>query len=538
MSEIVKEIQIEKGAFPVKSPKTGKFSAHESYKEHFLSDDLPSDAPKDFKEAIPNLYYSPTDKELISYKDLHNKIHKESENILSSINNPTDEDRKKSHIEASKKVLKENGINEKTYLIYSPLFTEKLKEDDEFCRISAIYNHNEKVMYLKTKLLKSSRPKPIHIEDFIRENIKSNENILEQNSQVKEDKKIDLEEIKKKYNFKRPKGESFSEIVKRATGNVVTENTEKEEKEETVVKNIDPLESVKNVLSEALHTLSGKWVGNTFKVNFRESGYLLPVSSVEIVNDSIYISSSSLTNIEWWTKFTPNSQCPRYLGHLDIKDSYTPYCIDGKCIEACGAEDGFVELSAARFRLLEDAEIIRNGFKRLQEFLDRALRLSQEFNQIFNVNIQIDIKTQYPFFFTSLPLNSSEFDIKNTIEALFTIYHEITDIRGKIDIELFHINEDYDPVSEDGLIQESKNYGLQEMVRLATKDLLEEIMKERHGEIEGKFYLLDRGKMRYILRSNRVEAIRDELYMGNVTYNKGLKEVQEFLSVTLGGGRW
>lgn len=534
MSEIVKEIQIDKGAFAVKSPKTGKFSAHESYKEHLLSEDLPTDAPKDFKEALPNLYYSPVGRELISYRELHNKIHEESENILASISSPTDEDKKKSHIEASKKILKENGINEKTYLLYSPYLTGKLKESDEFCRVSATYNHDEKIMYLKTKLLKSSQPKPIHIEDFIMSNIKKVVDVKE------EQKKIDVEELKKKYNFKRPKGESLSEIVKKATGEHIEQPVEKKEEptKEPIIDNTDPYNKVKNIISDSLHSLVGKWVGNTFKINFRESGYLLPVSSVEIMNNNVYISSSSFTNIEWWTKFTPNTQCPRYLGHLDINDSYSPYCFSGKCIEACGAEDGFVELSAARFRLLEDAEIIKSGFKRLQEFLDRVFRLSEEFNQVFGVNINIDLKTQYPFFHVSLPIYSDESTIRNNIEALFTLYHEITDIRGRIDIEQFFINDDYDAVSEDGLIQESKNYGLQEMVRLATKDLLEEIMRDKNGEIDGKFYLIDRGRMRFILKSNRVEAIRDELYMGNVTYNKGLKEVQEFLHVILGGGRW
>jgi hypothetical protein len=521
---LVKELQIDKGVFPVRSKKTNKFSAFESYKENLLEGNLPSDAPKDFKEAIPYLYYAPEERELISYKNLHHRISEETERKVKEFENPTEENKKQAHIESSKKVLKEYHINDKTLLIYSPKLLERFQEEDEFYKISATYNHEEKIIYIKTERLKKAEAETPHTE-------------MKVISPQPEKKVVDVEELKKKYQFQRPKTESMREMLNRENKPATVEKKEEVVEVKKEVSN-DPLIDIKNNLSNALHVLAGKWENNTFKVNFKESGYLLPIEKVELDNRRIFMKSSSFTNIEWWTKFNPIDQCPRFMGALHIDDEFAPYCKEAKCVTACGADDGFVELSAARFRLMEDSNVIRTSFKRLQEFLDRALRLANEFNQTFDVDIKVDMTTKTPFFYAELPILTDSSVINNYIEAFMTLYPEITDIRGKIDIDDFIINEDFDTTTEEGLVQEGKTYGLQEMVRMASKDLLEEVVKQKGGSAEGKFYLIDHGKMRYVFRNNRIEALRDELYMGNVTFKKGIKEVEQFLSVTLGGGRW
>lgn len=250
------------------------------------------------------------------------------------------------------------------------------------------------------------------------------------------------------------------------------------------------------------------------------------------------IKSSPITNIEFWTKFTPIHQCPRFEGALYIPDDYAPFCQQTKCNTACGADEGFVELSAARFRLNEESEIIKENFKRLQQFLDRCYSLMEEFQSLFGVDIKLDTSSTKPYFYSELYAPFDENIIQNYIEAYKTLYPEITDIRGKIDIESFTLDEDYDPLSEAGLVQEARIYNLQEMVRLAAKDILTTTVKNKDGDIDGNFYLIDNGKLRYLLKPNTIEAYRDELYMGNVSFKKGINEINNFVITTLGGGRW
>ncbi|MFN8673427.1 MAG: hypothetical protein U0457_15250 [Candidatus Sericytochromatia bacterium] len=526
LTSFVKEIKIDRGVFSVKTS-LGKFSASESYKEQMSLGNLPTEAPKDFKEAIPNLYYVPEGKDFIEYNVLHKKINDEKELILSSINNPSDEDKKKAQIESSKKVLKEHHINDKTLLIYSPILKQKFQEEDEYTKITATYNQEEKVIYVKTELIKKTNIyKNVIYQDELIPNIISN--ITEEPK--KEERKVDLEALKNKYKFDRPKVKSISEII---TGK---KNTV--EHHEEVIKEDSEENKLKNLITDSLGYIKGNWKNNTFLVNKKESGYLVPIEKIEIFKDEIIIKSSHFTNTEWWTKFTPISECPRYMGRLVIEDTYTPFCMKGKCSQACGVDDGFTELSAARFRLVEDREIIENGFKRLQEFLDRTYRLTSEFNETFGVEILIYLGSQNPYFFSKFPRTSDEFQIQNYISAFMTLYPEINDIRGNMDIEDFVIGDDFDPVDESGLVHEAKNYALQEMVRLASQEALEEVINARQGKIDGKFYLIDNGKMRYILRPTKIEAIRDELYMGNVGFKKGFNEVKQFISITLGGGRW
>ena len=524
---LIKEIQIEKGYFSIKS-QSGKLSASESYKEQYLAKELPLNAPKDFKDAIPDLYYAPKDSNLVKYNELHGKISTEKEELLKDITNPSEEDKKKALIESSKKILKEYRINDKTYIVYSPQITKRLDENDQYYKVSVTFNLEEKVLFVKTELLprdKKNIPQEIGIDDFV---IELPDPVIESTTH----KKIDIDEIKKKYNFKRPEVESISDILKRSSGQ--TNNKQNEEtKTETHHEN-----SLKEVITDSLSNYKGQWQGNSFIIDKKESGYLLAIERIELDSSKMKISSSSVTNTEMWTKFTPIHQCPRFEGALYIPDEYASYCKDAQCNTACGAEDGFVELRAARFRLIEESEIIKNQYRRLQQFLDRCYSMMEEFKSIFGVEIKLDISSHKPFFYSELYAPFEENTVRNYIEAYKTLFPEITDIRGKVDIDSFYLDEDYDPVSEDGLIQEAKTYNLQEMVRLGAEDILAQTIKNKDGKVEGKFYLIDNGKLRYLLKNHTIEAYREDLYMGNVSFKKGLNEITNFVSTTLGGGRW
>lgn len=560
-SSFVKELKIDRGIFSVKTT-SGKFSASESYKEQLSLGGLPPDAPKDFKSAIKNIYYAPVEKELIEYSKLHDEVNEEKNRILSYIENPTEEDKKKAQIEGTKKILKENHINDKTLVIYSPILTQKFHEEDEYTRVSATYNNEEKTIYIKTELIKKTNVyKNVIYQDSliagmdtsdlekIKDLLNDNKDDVKQdkpesgnqhhiveghNYHYNADEKIDIDALKQKYAFKRPKGKSINEIISGKKEETATDADLKEEVKPEISKH----EKIKENITELLGYIKGEWKDNTFNVNRKESGYLVPIEKIELFNDEISIKSSPFTNTEWWTKFTHNMECPRYMGRLVIDDPYSDFCINGKCAQACGVDEGFTELSAARFRLIEDKDIISNGFKRLQAFLDRTFNLVKEFNETLGVNINVNLDTQKPYFYSKTSIDLDYFQLQNYISAYLTLYPEINDIRGNIDIEDFALNDDFDPVDDSGLVQEARNYGLQEMVSLATHELLEDMINKKAGKIDGNFYLIDNGKMRYILKSNKVEAIRDELYMGNVTFKKGLNEVKNFISVTLGGGRW
>lgn len=550
---LVKEIQIDKGVFPIKS-KSGKMSASESYKEQLSSNGLPLNAPKEFKEAIIDLYYVAKESELVKYSKVHGEINKEKEDFLSSISSPTEDDKRKALIESSKKILKNYAINDKTCIVYSPQITKKLEEQDSHCKITVTYNSDEKTLYVKTELLpreKKNIPQEIVIGGindidlipFNRIDNESDKSINQESDNVNtqththskpELSKADLEELKKKYHFHKPKVESLSSIVKRT----VEEHDEDVHIEKTEMKSEVETEKdhIRDIISNSLKY--GHWKDHSFIIDHKQAGYLVPVERIDMVGGVVRIQSSSITNTEYWTKFTPIHQCPRFEGALYIPDEYAPFCQQAKCNTACGADEGFVELSAARFRLLEESEIIKNSYQRLQQFLDRCYNLIDEFKNLFGVDIKLDISTQKPFFYSEIYMPFDENVIQNYIEAYKTLYPEITDIRGKIDIERFALNEDYDPVSEAGLVEEARTYNLQEMVRLSAKDMLSDVVKEKSGEVDGNFYLIDHGKFRYLLKPNSIEAYRDELYMGSVGFKRGINEINNFVTTTLGGGRW
>jgi len=609
---LVKEIRVFKGIFSIKSEISNKFSASESYKDQITLGKLPQEAPFTFKEAMPHIYYVPEEEYIISYKKLHNYIDEKKKEKLAQIGVLLPELEKEIQKEVSKEILKEYKINDKTLILYSPILTKKFEEDDEFCKILATYNREEKVIYVTTERLSRSKPcfvvqgevekeyleeleskieqdllkykeaeedslsekfnepaykenkeeleskieqdllkykeaekeilnekfnEPTYKEDKEKLESKIEQDLLKYKEAEKEEKpKIDIEELKKKYKFQKPtNSDSISDILKGKTSRI-----KKDEKENivSVPKDSDPEQELKDFITQCLPIITGRWIDNVFTVNKKESGYLVPIEKIELNEDKIIIKSSPITNTEWWTKITQVEHCPRFKGLLQIDDDFNKYCLNARCSEACQAEDGFVDLSAGRFRLIEDNEIIQNSFKRLQHFLDRAYNLLDEYNSTFEVDIKIDKSSTKPFLYSEISPSSNYNIIRNYIDAYTTVYPELTDIRGKIDIENFELNDDYDPVSEDGLIEESRNYALQEMVKLAAIDMLEDIIRQKDGFKDGKFYLIDKGKLRYILGSNSIEAVKDELYMGTVSFKKGITDVQKFFGITIGGGYW
>jgi len=297
-------------------------------------------------------------------------------------------------------------------------------------------------------------------------------------------------------------------------------------------------EKIKEVLMECTG-LEAEITENTVKVIPSLSGYLTPVSSIEIAGDNLFVHSSPITNTEWWQAVMPTSLCPRFMGIMDIKDDFTQSCAGGKCEEACQAEDDFVELRASRLRLKDDEEIISKRFPRLHLFLARTRRLLEETNSTYNTNIELDVDSCFPFLCASVA--SDEEALRSTLEAFKSIYPEITGVRGKVDTaEIPPTDLDFDPMDEESLVDEARYYALVEMVRCESKDLLAKLMSNKGGTIEEKYYVIEAEKLRYILYPNRIEAYRNdnELYMGTVYFNKGINEVKNYLVTILGGGRW
>ena len=297
------------------------------------------------------------------------------------------------------------------------------------------------------------------------------------------------------------------------------------------------LERIKSVLNECTG-LEAEVADNKVKVIPTVSGYLTPISSIELAGDNLILNSSPLTNTEWWQAIMPVSLCPRYMGIMDIKDEYTEACLEKKCEEACQAEDDFVELRASRLRFHEDSEIIAKKFPRLSLFVERTNRLIAENNITYSINISLNTDTSFPYL-TDTIAGSDEAVLCSALEAFKNLYTEITGIHGKVDIsEIQEMDVDLDPMDEDSLVDEARYYGLIEMVRNEAKDLLAKLMKNKGGEIHENNYVIFTEKLRYVLYANRIEGFKDDLYSGTVYFNKGINEVKNFLVTILGGGRW
>lgn len=286
---------------------------------------------------------------------------------------------------------------------------------------------------------------------------------------------------------------------------------------------------------------SGSWNDErtSFRVDPLTYGYLSPLQRVEVEAGGIHLISSPITNTEWWHWFMPVSSCPRYKGHLvEIKDRFDPFCRAGACTETCGADDGFVDLSAARLRLQEEALLIENLFPRLQAYLNRAEKLKNEVCKNQNVGILLDNNQAVVSLYSRLRPDPASFT--RHVQAYQQLYPMITGVQGKVNTAYLPHPKTYsrDDLDEQSVLEEARFYSLVEAVRQEALDMLHFLLSRKGGFIEDNIYHLNQDNMSYTLHTNRIEASRAGLYMGNEGFKKGVQELQRFFQTTLGGGRW
>ena len=292
---------------------------------------------------------------------------------------------------------------------------------------------------------------------------------------------------------------------------------------------------------EKLLGFNGTWniERTVFRVDPLIYGYLVPIKEVELEAGGILLRSSPVTNTEWWHQFMPVSSCPRYKGQwVEIQDRYDRFCHEGNCAELCHAEDGFVDLSAGRLRLQEDAEHIQQRFPRLQHFLERAESLTQKLCQDTPVRIMLDTSQNLVELRSRLrPENDAI--LSAHIQTFKELYPRITGIQGKVNTAYLPQPPDYSEVeiTDESVLEEGRFYALQEAVRQEGIDMLHFLIERKNGVVtENEYHMPE--KMIYILWNNRIEATRNGLYMGNEGFKKGVQELQKFFQTTLGGGRW
>lgn len=292
---------------------------------------------------------------------------------------------------------------------------------------------------------------------------------------------------------------------------------------------------------ESLLGFKGKW--NADQTQFRTDplnyGYLVPIQRAELEAGGVLLVSSPVTNAEWWHQFMPVSSCPRYKGQLvEIQDAYDGFCRQGNCAELCNAEDGFVDLSAGRLRLLEDAEHIQQRFPRLQHFLERAETLVQEYNASQDTQLMLDKSDAVVSL--KVRLRPEPESLMGHIQALKEVYPRITGVQGKVNTAYLPQAPDYSDVdiSDESVLEEGRYYALQEAVRQEAVDILHFLVERKGGSVSDNEYHLPENQMVYTLWGNRIEATRNGLYMGNEGFKKGIQELQTFFQTTLGGGRW
>ncbi len=286
---------------------------------------------------------------------------------------------------------------------------------------------------------------------------------------------------------------------------------------------------------------SGNWNEDrtSFRVDPLTYGYLSPIQRVELEAGGIHLISSPITNTEWWHWFMPISSCPRYKGHLvKIKDRFDAFCRAGACTEACGADDGFVDLSAARLRLQEEAQLIENLFPRLQAYLNRAERLKDEVCKSQSVGILLDNNQAVVSLYSRLRPEPASFT--RHVQAYQQLYPMITGVQGKVNTAYLPHPKTYsrDDLDEQSVLEEARFHSLVEAVRQEALDMMHFLLSRKGGFIEDNIYHLNQDNMSYTLHNNRIEASRAGLYMGNEGFKKGIQELQRFFQTTLGGGRW
>ncbi len=275
--------------------------------------------------------------------------------------------------------------------------------------------------------------------------------------------------------------------------------------------------------------------GPEWNVDQRKHGPFAPLLYATETADGVHLVSSPLTQTEWWQTFMPTTLCPRYDGKLGIDDWVEPYCKAKNCVEACKAEDGFVELRANRFRLAVDAEIIYKRFPHLHEFLDRAEKLVVAHNQAKGMGWQLAREYPLPCLQVMVPQDY----VVPHLQGLAAIFTLLTGVLPDADVEVlppFDI-EAIDIDTESGLMATAQYYGLLEVLRRKAEFLFTDLIAEKGGEQNGSEFKLASG-LRYIVSTN-VECYMGETgYMGQLEFKLGLAEIRRFIATTLGGGRW
>jgi hypothetical protein len=279
--------------------------------------------------------------------------------------------------------------------------------------------------------------------------------------------------------------------------------------------------------------------GPEWHMDQRLHGPFAPLLYAAETPNGIHLVSCSLTNTEWWQTFLPRNLCPRVGGALGIADWIEPYCKQDKpesCAEACGAEDGFVELRANRFRLAADAAIIAKRFHHLNEFLLRAERLIAAQNQARTMGWQLTRQYPLPCLDVMVPPDH----LVSHLQGLAAMWPSLTGVPSGLEVE--HLPpfdlEALDIDSEDGLMAMAQHYALREILRNRAEFLLADLVAERGGEVAGQEYKLARG-LRYVISHQVACFVGDKGgYMGAVDFTGGLAQIKQFVATTLGGGRW
>lgn len=134
--KIIKEIDVSKYAFNLKSQSTGKYSVQDSYRDNLKNGFLIEvNAPEDIKNALKDIYYATEKGLVISYKDFNSKIASIRKKLLSEsfpdkdIKDLSADDRNKIELASAKQVLKDLSINETTKLIYSPEINDSIEQN-------------------------------------------------------------------------------------------------------------------------------------------------------------------------------------------------------------------------------------------------------------------------------------------------------------------------------------------------------------------------------------------------------------------------
>lgn len=276
--------------------------------------------------------------------------------------------------------------------------------------------------------------------------------------------------------------------------------------------------------------------GPEWHVDQRQHGPFAPLLYAADTPEGVHLVSSSLTNTEWWQTFLPRTLCPRFAGALGIDDWVEPFCKAERCDEACGAEDGFVELRANRFRLAADAAILAKRFPQLQLFLDRSETRVAGQNQAHGLGWQLSRQYPLPCLEVLVPPESLE----PHLQGLAAMWAGLTGVAGTVDCDHlppFDIAA-LDIDSDAGVMAMAQHYALREILRNRAEFLLADLLAERGGEVVGNEYKLA-GGLRYVI-THQVECYVGDKggYMGAVGFTGGLAEIRHFVATTLGGGRW